>query len=159
MHKNLAMANPFPDQRLVILAREVAMEIHPIEAILERFGVSLDEWEMIKAKPMFCSFLQDAMITWNNALSGSERIKVKALAAVEDWLVEAYAILHDKQSALRDRVELAKLMSRLAGVGEKTGGEVSSGERISITINMGEDHKLQVEKIHAPKILEHQDVS
>lgn len=156
MNGDLATSIPFPDSRLVILAREIAMDIHGLEEVLKRYQLTMEDWEIIKQRPIFDQLLQDALITWNNAINGSERIKVKALAAIEDWLPTAYGDLHSEKPNLRDKVELAKLIARLGGVGEKSINESTGSERISITINMGDDKKVEVETIQ-PRILEHED--
>lgn len=157
MDLNLATKGVFTEDRLVILARELAMNIHEIPDILKRLNITDSQWENIQRDKRFQGYLEDAVITWQSALNGPERIKVKALAAVEDWLATAYGILHEDKHSLRDKTELAKLMSRLAGVGEKTPSELPVGEKISITINMG-DQSVHAEKLAPlPQIIDHED--
>lgn len=146
----------FLDTRFVELAREIAMDIHPLEDILKRMNISFDQWEDIQKNRTFLNILQDQIVTWQSALNGSERIKVKSLAAIEMWLGEAFGNLYDAKAPLRDKTELAKVIARFAGVGEKQAGELLAGEKISITINMGTE-AVHAEKISIPKIIEHED--
>jgi hypothetical protein len=152
----LATNSVFSDDRLVILAREIAMDVHELPDILKRLNITQLQWEAIQNNHRFLGYLQDAVATWNGALNAPERIKVKSLTAIEDWIITAYALLHEEKHSLRDKTELAKLISRLAGVGEKAPGELAPGEKISITINMGEQ-SMHAEKEAIPKIIEHGD--
>lgn len=153
----LATNSVFSEDRLVLLAREIAMDIHELPDILKRLNITATQWEDIQRTTRFRGYLEDAVATWQSALNGPERIKVKSLAAIEDWLPTAYEHLHDGKLALRDKTELAKLISRLGGVGEKALNEMPVGEKISITINMG-DQTMHVDKAPPiPKIIEHED--
>jgi hypothetical protein len=131
----------FSDQRMLILAREIAMDIHPVEDIIERHGLKKEEFEVILRNPRFVRLLEDAATSWADALNTGERIKVKSLSMLEDWLTSAYQMLHEPKYALRDKVELAKLVGRFAGMGEKSTLDTGSSERISININMGDTTK------------------
>lgn len=157
MELTLTSKSVFGDDRLVQLARELAMDIHPLPDILKRLNITDIQWEEIQRNPRFNGYLDDAVVTWASALNGPERIKVKSLAAIEDWILTAYGYLNDEKSALRDKVELAKLMARLAGVGEKAPGELPVGEKISITINMGEQTMHVDKAAPIPRIIEHED--
>jgi hypothetical protein len=154
MDNILATTSLLEDSHMIAVAREIAMDIQPLETILERHGVSAASWEHIRRNPRFAGYLNEAVATWHSALNAPERIKVKSLAAIEDWLLEAYGMLHSGDFTLKDKTELAKLIARLAGVGEKA-SELQTGEKISITINMGDD-TLRAEKINI-KTIEHED--
>jgi len=157
MDLTLTSNSVFSEDRLVFLAREIAMDIHDLGDILKRLNITPTQWEDIQRSPRFQGYLNDAVVTWQSALNGPERIKVKSLAAIEDWLSTAYGYLHEDKLALRDKTELAKLISRLAGVGERSVNEMPVGEKISITINMG-DQTMHVDKAAPiPKIIEHED--
>lgn len=144
----------YGDQRMLVLAREIASDIHPVEDIIKRHGIPSEEFEVILRNPKFTRLLEDAATAWGDAQNTGERIKVKSLSMLEDWLVTAYATLHDVKSSLRDKVELAKFIGRLGGIGEKGIMDTSGGERISISINMGD----QVKKADA-MVLEHEQVT
>lgn len=144
----------YGDQRMLVLAREIASDIHPVEDIIQRHGLSREQFENILRNPKFVRLLEDATTAWGDALNTGERIKVKSLSMLEDWLVSAYAMLHADKHSLRDKVELAKLIGRLGGIGEKGILDTSGGERISISINMGDTTK-KAEAL----IIEHEPVT
>jgi hypothetical protein len=143
----LATPKVLSDATLVQLAREIAIEIFPVEDILKHHRLSVEQFERIKETQRFQDLLYIATGEWQSALNTHERVKIKSAAAIEDWLVEAYAKLHDNTEALPAKVELAKVLTRLAGMG-LTNAEVNgaAAERFHITINLGQDANLNFDK-------------
>lgn len=140
---------------LVKLAREIAMDIHPIETILENYKISPAQWEKISTNPYFTRVLTAEIANWNAAINTQERVKVKAAAMVEEWLPEAHTRLHDPAEVLSSKTELAKLVARLADIGVNgVGVNGAGGERFSVTINMGADASLKFEKTVTPQVIE-----
>ena len=74
------------EDKLPVLARELAMGIYEVEDILSRYGVGWDELERIRAMARFQQLLETTTVEWGSTLNTRERIKVKALAGVEDGL-------------------------------------------------------------------------
>jgi hypothetical protein len=147
MAQNLVPSKKFSDLTLVKLAREVAMNIQSIETILEANQIDIETWENIKVHPKFNQYLESETSSWNSAINTHERVKLKSAAVIEDWLPEAYARMHDASENLNAKTELGKLVARLAGMGlTNTNITDGSGERFSVTINLGNDAQLKFEK-------------
>jgi len=142
------------DATLVKLARELAIDHYDIETILKRHQITDEAWEGIKATPRFTQLLTSEIEAWQSALNTNERVKLKAAAVIEEWLEEATTSLHNKNETLPAKTEVAKLVARLAGMGiSNIGVEGGSGDRFSVTINLGSDQKLTFEKqLQAPFI-------
>lgn len=138
---------------LLKLSREIAKDIHPIETILERFGISLELWDEITKLPRFASFLQSEKEAWDGASNTPERVKIKSLSFVEELLPEMYERAHDPREPLSSKVELLKTIGRFGGVGASEGGG-AVGEKLSVTINLGADSQLTFEKDITPKVIE-----
>ena len=134
------------DIGLVKLAREIAINHFPIETILETHQISNETWERIKENPRFQALLKAQIEEWNGALNTHERTKLKAAAMIEDYLPEGNTRLNDRTETLNSKVELLKLLARIAGMGESKTEGVGSGEKFSVTINLGADQKLTFEK-------------
>lgn len=126
------------DTKLAAIAREIAMSFHDLEDILKVHEISQHEWEKIQRHPLFIEYLQSEIIAWQSAVNTEQRVKYKSAALIEVWLQHASDRLHDTRETLASKVELAKLIARLAGMG-LTGANVSGdvGEKISININLG----------------------
>jgi hypothetical protein len=92
---------------------------------------------------------------WGAALNTSERLKLKAAAMLEEWLPELNNRLHDGQEALPAKIEGAKMLTRIAGIGVPGVAEGGAGERFTVTINLGNSAApIEISKQIAPKIIE-----
>lgn len=133
-------AKEFNDLTFVKLARELAMGITPFETILSNNHIDLDVWETIQKHPRFLQLLETELSDWGSALNTHERVKLKSAAMMEEWLPEAYSRMTDPNENLNSKTELAKLVTKLAGMG-LTNASIEGGgaEKISININLGAD--------------------
>jgi hypothetical protein len=140
---------------LVKLAREIAIDHQELETILKTYQISNEQWLDIRANPHFRTLLEQQIMEWQTATNTHERTALKAAALVEEWLPEANSRLHDRTESLNGKVELGKLLARISGMRLTTAGvEGASGEKFSITINLGNDSKLQFQKELPPKVIE-----
>jgi hypothetical protein len=73
------------------------------------------------------------------------------MAFIEEALPEFYARAHDPKEALNSKVEVLKAVTRLAGITERGAGDAAIGERMVVTINLGQDHKLTIAKDITPR--------
>jgi hypothetical protein len=67
--------HPFPvqdDVLLVTLAREIAMDIVSLEAILERYKITSNQWSKIQENPRFIELLKSAITEWHLGLPGAQ---------------------------------------------------------------------------------------
>lgn len=144
-----------PDELLFVrLAREIAIDHFELETILKHYQIPNERWEIIKHNPRFQSLLESEITAWQSAVNTQERSKLKAAALLEEWFPTANMELHDRTAPLSGRVELAKLLAKIAGLGESRVGEVSAGEKFSITINLGADAKLKFDKQVTSKVID-----
>jgi hypothetical protein len=143
----------FNDVTLVKLAREIAMDIHPIDTILNTHGLDSNQWETISKSPSFQALLASEVEAWQSATNTSERVRLKSLSFVEEALPEFYARVHDNREPLSAKTEVLKAVSRFAGIGTALDAGMV-GEKVSITINLGEDQQLKIEKTLPGKVIE-----
>lgn len=155
---NAAIVSPsLNDSKLVSLAREIAMDIAPLETILEGASITPEQWEIISQSGRFKSLLAAEAEAWNTALNTHERVKLKAAAMMEEWLPELNSRLHDRGENLTAKIEGGKLLAKIASVGERVMGDGDGGgERFSVTINLGADTQLKFEKELPAKVIEHE---
>lgn len=130
----------FSYHRLAKLAKEVAYDHYTPEQLIERNNISRADWEEISKHPQFVKLLEEEILAWNGAANTNERIKLKAAALIENWLREANDQLHNPDAALSAKTELAKLLTRVGGMGlNETNVTGAVGEKVNITINLGAD--------------------
>ncbi len=154
---NITKSSPSQsDLQLVKLAREVAMDIYPIEVILKQYGLTQEAWDTLKENGKFQALLKSEVETWGTALNTHERVKLKAAALIEEWLPELNARLHDIDEALPAKIEGGKMLTRIAGMGLPGQVEGSMPERFTVTINLGASTPpIEISKDVTPKIIEH----
>jgi hypothetical protein len=120
------------------LAREIAMDIFPLDQILEIHKLSTDEWLKIRDHPTFQSMFQAMLIDWNLASSTRERVRVKAATGLESQLETYIREISDETIPLIQRVEAGKFLARLGeldGAHQVLGG--AGSDRFQITLNIG----------------------
>lgn len=146
------------ETRLVKLAREIAMDLHPLEKILEVHAVSKEDFERLKVTPYFCRLLGAEIGAWQTAGNTQERVKLKAGAMIEEFLPGLYARMIDPKEDLMKAVKAAELATKLAGLGVSEARTIDPNDRISITINLGEDSKLVYRPVppEVTQTIEHQ---
>jgi|SanBayMetagenome_1026888.scaffolds.fasta_scaffold45692_2 hypothetical protein len=148
----------FGELILLKLAREIAMDIRPVEEILEIHKINSENWENIQKNPYFQGILSSEVEAWQSANNTSERLKIKSLAMVEEALPEFYARMHDPKEPLPAKTDVLKTIAKFAGVGGSDFNAAVGGERLSVTINLGADHQLRIEKEVTSKVIDHEDI-
>jgi hypothetical protein len=141
------------DVMMLKLAREIAMDIQSIEDILKNQQVSAEQWEEIQHNQRFKSYLASAVEEWQSATNTPERVKLKSLSFVEEALPEFFARAHDPKETLAAKTEVLKTIAKFAGVGGSVEGAVA-GERMVVTINLGADNQLRIERDVTPQVIE-----
>ena len=134
------------------------MDIRPLDDILSAHGIDQSRWDTISATPTFQNLLRSEVEAWNSATNTAERVRLKSLAFVEEALPEFYARAHDQKEPLNSRVEILKTVAKFAGVGGTSVDGTSLGEKLMVTINLGSDHSLRIEKSVTSQVIEHEEV-
>ena len=100
------------------LAREVARDILPNDAVLKRFNLTTQTFETIVDMPFFQRRLEAELAVWNGSDSGSirARIAAKAASVIEESMLEVFSLIHDKDQPLSGKVEALKFVARLASM-------------------------------------------
>lgn len=147
----------YSDIEIVKLAREIAMGIHPIEQILQNNSVSTQEFARIQRLPRFISVLEAEIASWHSAINTNQRVRVKAAAMMEEWLPELYKRINDQKESLMHKVKAGELVARLGEMGlpPDKAAMGAQADRVNITINLGNDTKLDFQKTIPEKVIEH----
>jgi len=137
------------EDTLVKLANELAKAQRSPEDVFRSFDISLQQFTRHIEPNTFFKIAYDAAVRdWHSATSAAKRIKIKSATSLEDSLPMLHNRLNDNKETLPAVVETAKLLAKLAGVGEEK-QQINSGERFSITINIGSK---KIEQIAEPMI-------
>lgn len=120
------------------LAREVAMDIFPLEDILKVHQLSLDDWNELCANPRFKTMLDQMMREWASAASTAERVRIKAATGVESHIETLIADIGDRSIPLAQRTEAMKFLARAGELDGGRGIEGAGGAPFSINISIGQ---------------------
>ena len=77
------------------LARQIAMDILPLDDVLETHKLSDEQWVAIQANPAFQATLVDMIADWNTAANTKNRVRIKAATGVEATLEPTIAACMD----------------------------------------------------------------
>lgn len=128
------------DTQLRKVARELAQGIYDLDTILKNNDVTPAMFHRYKEHPRFLDYLKQEREAWTAANNVGERTKLKAGIIIEEFMVNAHVELSDKKTPLNQRVELAKFLGRVAGMGEGVrpgGGPGGGGFQLNINIAPG----------------------
>lgn len=130
---------PIDDLETTMLkvARALAMGIYQLEDILKNNNVEYKVFQTWSSNPRFLDYLKSEREAWNSANNVAERTKLKAAFVMEEFLLEAHTGLHDRKIALNHRVELGKLVAKIAGMGESKVINGAGGGGFQLNINIG----------------------
>lgn len=119
------------------LAREVARNIMPLDAVLQKFNLTTQAYETVLDLPFFQRRLEEELAVWNGSDSASIRTRIAAKAAtvIEESLLEVFDLVHDKNQPLSGKVEALKFAARLASMGEGALTPVDTDGKVVINIS------------------------
>lgn len=121
------------------LAQEIARDIYPLADILRQYQIEpIFFQEKILTNPRFKLLYVEAHTLWNSASNAQERSALKSAVLFEEWLAEANRLYHDTQQPMSSKVEMMKLLARVAKIdgSDKTQQGVAPGERVVVNINL-----------------------
>lgn len=132
------------------LAREVVMEIRPITRILLEFHLSTEDYAAIRKLPYYKRVVEEFSAEWHRITSTQERLRLISAVLLEEGMPRLGSHMLDTNVSPAVAVETGKFFAKMAGVGEGPKQETTPGEKFTITINLGEDTKLQFTKDVTP---------
>lgn len=144
-----SMPKELGEVQLSKLAHEVAMDIRDLDIVLVDYNINADQYKVLLTTPYYKRALEVALQEWNGALSTHQRIKIKSAALLEQNLIGLATRMGQNAEALPAVVEAGKLLKSLAGI-QDNDKPMGTGEKFSITINLGADEKLTFEKDVTP---------
>lgn len=141
------------------IARELAMDLYPLDKILSSNDVKHHEFDNWKEHPQFLSYLRQFKEEWNAATNTFERTKLKAGIVMEEFMEEAFHEMHNKKQALQHRTKLGELVAKIAGMADaKVANANIGGSGFSLSINIGQNEKVTISPHPAgpsPKTIDH----
>lgn len=145
-------------RRMRAVARELAIDIMEPATIVEKFEMTVEEWDYIIQHPLFKEMILEEKERWHSSLNTKERIEYKANQILEDSLLVIQQYIHSPSFSDTAKVQLLQVLQKQTGVGSKDAPTAAMGERFQITINMGGDVKVEGDVTSQGKTIEGQVV-
>lgn len=140
------------------VARELAMDLYPLDQILKNHSVTDEEFAVWRENKRFLQYYVEFKQEWGTATNAAERTRVKASVIMEEFMEQAYKDLHDTKQALNHRVELGKLVKSLAGLDAAKGGAAGAAGAggFTLSINITNTERVSI-KAEQAKVIDHDD--
>jgi hypothetical protein len=141
----VAMPKQFGPPEMVALARDLATNIHPLRDILLKHNLTNIQYEFISEhNEFFKKTLQVLSLEWQGVTKTADRLRMQAQAALEAQLPSIASRMGKQSEKLIDAVEAAKLFAKIGDVDGGTDRGNASGERFTISIDLGADARLVI---------------
>jgi hypothetical protein len=145
----LDAANLLPTE-LAALARDLTVNFLTHQQILDKHDISETQLQTATQNPFFKKVLESTALEWNSIRNTQDRLRLISAWGLEDTLPVIGSRMRKGSEDLRDVVEAAKLFGTIAGVGGRNPDSQGGGERISISISLG-DREVHYEGTASPK--------
>lgn len=141
---------------MVSLSNAIAKGLEPLDEILMRHNVSRAHFSELEKNPRFHAMVVMAAREWGEADNVGKRNELKSSMMFEECLPEFMTRLHDKNESLAAKVEFMKLLAKVGKLGapDRIAG---GGETFKLTINLGADQQLNIEKMLPSRVIESDD--
>lgn len=128
------------------IATELAAGLSDAAAIRERYGISVEQWEILKKSTVFRRMLGDAVQKLRGDMNAGARIQMKADIVIEDAIPAYDDMIHSKDTPPQAKIDAGKLLAQLAGRTAKAGeGAAPAGGGFTLNINLGGNEKLVID--------------
>jgi hypothetical protein len=132
MDELIRLANP----KMIL---ELAAGINDPGDVIERYGVTPEQFGRLRDMPAFRSAYREAKAFWEGDSNYKERIAVKAGVMVEETLMDVYDIIKESDTHKSIRMDAFKTLAAMAGTDGKQKEAQHAGQRVNINIRLGNE--------------------
>ena len=125
------------EQKLRDLAAGIVRGIEEPQTILERLGLTLNDYTDLSETRMFRLMLRTAQDEWEGASNTHKRIKLKAAVNIEEALPHFFQAMTSEKEPLSSKVKAFEVVSRVAGLGQTEQVAPGAGQFFKLEINLG----------------------
>lgn len=141
------------DSLMITVARNIAQDIYPLDTILKNLSISIEDFAQWKDNPRFHNYIREEKAAWAAAHNTSARTKLKAGIVLEEFMQKLDSDLHNATIPLAQRIEGAKLLAKITGLGEPKNAVPAGGGGFQLHINIGSGGNGVT--INASKVIDH----
>ena len=123
------------------IAAELAAELSSPTTIRKRYGLTHDQWEMLKRNRVFREMLKEAIGKFRGDLNAGARITLKAEVLLEDAMPDLYNIAKNALTPASERINAIKELRELSGRNAKKTDGAAAGGGFVLNINLSNGQK------------------
>lgn len=131
------MGSAYPALDLSSLVADLARGLRDPADIWHEHGITCKvDAKAVASTPLFRRLLADARQQWKDPGNTRERVRVRALMALEESLLDLYGAVVDGRQPLNHRVQAAQFIGKLAGLDAEAAGAAGGGG-VVVNIDLG----------------------
>lgn len=134
------------------IAAELAAGLSDAAAVRARYGITIEQWDLLKNSPPFRRMLAEAIREFGGDMNAGNRIQKKADIVLEDAIPAYDSMIHDEAVPAQARIDAGKLLAQLAGRTAKQGEGAPAGGGFTLNINLGGREKLVIDGKNVPVV-------
>ena len=120
---------------------EMAAGLKSPDAILEAYGISDEDWKLIRKHPQYTKLYNEAKEYWHADNNTAERVKAVSGMMVEESLEAVYNIVHNHNHKPVERLDAFKTLAKMSATdGTAVRGD-GNANRFVVNINLGDEEK------------------
>lgn len=105
--------------------------------ILAKYGLTQEDLVRRVRNPLWANQFKETKKNWDADINVQQRIRLKASYLLEDSLVPLFNIVRDKHMPVAAKLEAIEQLTKISTVTNTVKDSAATGERHSITINIG----------------------
>lgn len=137
-----------------LLAAELAAGLSSPTTIRTRYGLTKEQWDLLRTNQSFRGILKEALRDWRGDLNAGRRITLKAETLLEELLPELYQMVKSEAVPSSEKINAIKQLADLAGRSAKTmaptGGGAGGGFTLNINLGKGPDNTVTINAVPEP---------
>ena len=118
------------------LAAEIGAGLLTTQDILSRYDLTPDQLKQIVQDPQFRNMVREFKRNWNDSLSAKDRVRLKAMLAIEEALPTIFDIVMDPLVSPNSRLDGFEKLAKLADAVPRKDNSGDTGPGFSININI-----------------------
>lgn len=131
--------------QLTALAREIAQDLYPLPQLLAKHAITQNQYEFLcEHNEYFKNTLASECKDWQSIASTEKRVRMQALAALEDKMPNIASRMGQAAEKLGDVVEAAKFFAKVANVDTSVPGAGGGSGGFTISIDLGADTRITI---------------
>lgn len=111
----------------------LALQVEDIPAILDRFGITPERFELLKPLPAFRKAVAEAQ---RDVREQGHTFKLKCKAIAEDFLDSLYLELQNPQVGLTTKVDVFKYLTKMGGLEPQAAVAASQNQAVAVSIQI-----------------------